>query len=296
MKFKDFVTSQTEIVERYLDKYLKPSNGEPPQITRAMRYSVLGGGKRIRPVMCILAYRSAGGRAHVVYPVACAVELIHGFSLIHDDLPCMDDDDYRRGRLTCHKKFGEAVAVLAGDALVARAFEILADDAVSRPGQMSTMTKMTGELARSIGTSGMIGGQVMDLLSEGKKVPLSTVRYIHSSKTGCLIAATLRFGGALGGAPPAMMRALTRYGNQIGLAFQIRDDVLGATSTLKRLGKRPGGDAKKKKATYPGVIGLEESRLELERLGKLAKRECGRLGSQGAMFEELADFVCRRTS
>ena len=296
MKFEDFATSQAVIVERHLDGYLKASKNQPPQITKAMRYAVLGGGKRIRPVMCILAYRSAGGRARVVYPLACAVELIHSFSLIHDDLPCMDDDDYRRGRLTCHKKFGEAVAVLAGDALVARAFEILASAAAARPEQMSLMTKMTGELARSIGTSGMIGGQVLDLLSEGKKVPISTVRHIHSSKTGCLIAATLRFGGALGGATPSMVRALTRYGDHIGLAFQIRDDVLGETSTLKQLGKRPGGDAKKRKATYPGVIGLEKSRRELERLGGLAKRECGRLGSQGAMFEELADFVCHRHS
>lgn len=296
MTLENFVASQAAIVERRLDAYLKPSKSRSPQITRAMRYSVLGGGKRIRPVMCVLAYRSAGGRGSAVYPVACAVELIHTFSLIHDDLPCMDDDDYRRGRLTCHKKFGEALAVLAGDALVARAFEILAFAAAARPGNMRIMTRMTGELARSIGTSGMIGGQVLDLLSEGKNVPISTVRHIHSSKTGRLITATLRFGGALGGATPTMMRALTRYGDHIGLAFQIRDDVLGATSTLKRLGKRPGGDARKKKATYPGVMGLEESSRELERIGDLAKKECGHLGARGAMFEELADFVCRRTS
>lgn len=296
MKFKDFVTSQAAIVERRLDEYLKPFKKQPPQINTAMRYAVLGGGKRIRPIMCILACRSAGGRTSAVYPIACAIELIHSFSLIHDDLPCMDDDDYRRGRLTCHKKFGEAVAVLAGDALLARAFEIISETAVVRPRQMSVIMKMAGELAHSIGTSGMMGGQVLDLLSEGKKVPVSTVRRIHESKTGSLIRATLRFGGALGEAPPGMMRALTRYGDHIGLAFQIRDDVLGATSTLKQLGKRPGGDARKKKATYPGVIGLEESRAELERLGGLAKKECVRLGKHGSVFEELADFVCRRSS
>jgi geranylgeranyl diphosphate synthase type II len=296
MKLKGFVASQAAIIEKHLDRYLKPSKGEPPGITRAMRYSVLGGGKRIRPVMCILAYKSAGGRGREVLPVACAVELIHAFSLIHDDLPCMDDDDYRRGRLTCHKKFGEALAVLAGDALLARAFEILAEAAAKRPETAPLMTKMTGELARSIGTAGMIGGQVLDLQSEGKKVPISKVRRIHRSKTGCLITATLRFGGALGGAPPAMMRALSRYGEHIGLAFQIRDDVLGATSTLEQLGKRPGGDVRKKKATYPGVIGLDMSRAELDRLGRLAKSECGRLGSHGEMFEDLADFVCRRRS
>jgi geranylgeranyl diphosphate synthase type II len=295
MKFTDFASSQAAIVERHLDGFLKPSRGQPPQITRAMRYAVLGGGKRIRPVMCIMACRAAGGRTRAVYPVACAIELIHNFSLIHDDLPCMDDDDYRRGRFTCHKKFGEAVAVLAGDALLARAFEILADTAAARPERTRELVRMTGELARSIGTSGMIGGQVLDLLSEGRKVPISTVRHIHESKTGRLITATLRFGGALGGAAPGMMRALTRYGDMIGLAFQIRDDVLGATSTLKELGKRPGGDARKKKATYPGVVGLEKTRKELEKLGGLAKSECEHLGSYGAMFEELADFVCRRT-
>lgn len=294
MTIKSFMTSQAAIVERYLDDYLRPTKKQPPQITNAMRYTVLGGGKRIRPVMCILAYRAAGGRGRIVYPVACAIELIHNFSLIHDDLPCMDDDDYRRGRLTCHKKFGESIAVLAGDGLVARAFEMLAGTAARRPRHLTVMTRMMGELAGSIGTAGMIGGQVMDLLSEGKKVPISTVRYIHSSKTGCLITATLRFGGALGGASPAMMKALSRYGEHLGLAFQIRDDILGATSTLKELGKRPGGDAKRKKATYPGVIGLKASRLELERLGVLAKKQCKHLGARAGMFEELADFVCRR--
>ncbi len=296
MTFKSFMASQAGIIEEHLERYLKPSGSEPPQIMRAMRYSGLGGGKRIRPVMCIMAYRAAGGRGRVVYPVACAVELIHNFSLIHDDLPCMDDDDYRRGRLTCHKKFGEAVAVLAGDALLARAFEILAQTAVSHPGQRAVMAKMTGELAGAIGTSGMIGGQVMDLLSEGKKVPLSTVRYIHASKTGCLITATLRFGGALGGAGPSMMRALTRFGREIGLAFQIRDDILGLTSTFKRLGKRPGADSRKRKATYPSVAGLEESRAELERICARAAAECGRLGAKGGMFEELARFVCSRVN
>jgi geranylgeranyl diphosphate synthase type II len=207
----------------------------------------------------------------------------------------MDDDDYRRGRLTCHKKFGEAVAVLAGDALLARAFEILSETATARPRQRGVLTKMTGELARSIGTSGMMGGQVLDLLSEGKRVPISAVRRIHESKTGSLIRATLRFGGALGGAPAPMMRALSRYGDHIGLAFQIRDDVLGATSTLKQLGKRPGGDAKRRKATYPGVIGLEKSRAELDRLVGLAKKETGRMGKHGTIFEELADFVSRRS-
>ena len=294
MKFKSFMSSQAAAIEKQLPGYLKPSKEQPPQITRAMRYSVLGGGKRIRPVMSVLAYRSAGGRGRVVYPVACAIELIHAFSLIHDDLPCMDDDDYRRGRLTCHKKFGEAIAVLAGDALVTRAFEILASTAVKRPADSIVMTKMTAELASSIGTSGMIGGQVLDLLSEGKKVPLSTVRYIHHRKTGRLITAALRFGAALGGAPPGMMSAMTRYGKNVGLAFQIMDDILGATSTLKQLGKRPGGDARKKKATYPRVIGVRESRKELARVCETAKKECPHLGARAGMFEELADFLCSR--
>jgi geranylgeranyl diphosphate synthase type II len=204
MTFDSFMRSEAAAVERRLEDYLKPSAGEPPIINRAMRYMVLGGGKRIRPVMCILAFKAGGGKGKTVYPVACAIELIHTFSLIHDDLPCMDDDDYRRGRLTCHKKFGEAVAVLAGDALVTRAFEMLAISASNGRARASTITRMTAELAASIGTGGMIGGQIMDLVSEGKKVPMSTVRYIHSRKTGCLITASLRFGGALAGANPRL--------------------------------------------------------------------------------------------
>jgi geranylgeranyl diphosphate synthase type II len=294
MTFKSFMASQASIVEKHIERHLKPSKGEPPQISRAMRYATLGGGKRIRPVMCVMAYRAAGGTGRIVYPVASAIEIIHSFSLIHDDLPCMDDDDYRRGKLTCHKKYGEAIAVLAGDALLARAFEILARAASSRQEHAKTIAGMTEELAASIGTTGMIGGQVMDLLSEGKKVPVSTVRYIHSRKTGCLITASLRFGGALGGASPSMMKALTRYGRHLGLAFQIRDDVLGVTSTLKELGKRPGGDARKKKATYPGVAGLEAAREELRRAGRLAIRECKHFKSYGPAFEELAEYVCAR--
>jgi geranylgeranyl diphosphate synthase type II len=295
MTFDSFMRSEAAAVERRLEDYLKPSAGEPPIINRAMRYMVLGGGKRIRPVMCILAFKAGGGKGKTVYPVACAIELIHTFSLIHDDLPCMDDDDYRRGRLTCHKKFGEAVAVLAGDALVTRAFEMLAISASNGRARASTITRMTAELAASIGTGGMIGGQIMDLVSEGKKVPMSTVRYIHSRKTGCLITASLRFGGALAGANPTLMNSLTRYGRKIGLAFQVADDILGATSTLEQLGKRPGADARKKKATYPGVAGLEKSRGELARLVAGAVKECKRFGSSARLFEELAEFVAART-
>jgi len=294
MTFEGFLRREAAVIEGHLDRCLKPSRGEPRQITEAMRYAVLGGGKRIRPAMCVMAYRAAGGRGRTIYPVACAIELIHNFSLIHDDLPCMDDDDYRRGRPTCHVKFGEAVAVLAGDALLARAFEMLAEAAAARRARATVVARMTAELAHAIGTSGMMGGQVLDLLSEGRRVSLSVVRRIHSNKTGRLITASLRFGGALGGAPPSMMRALTRYGELLGLAFQIRDDVLGVTSTLEELGKRPGGDLQKEKATYPRVAGLEASLAELERLGESAKEECPRLGRLSAMFEELADFVCRR--
>jgi geranylgeranyl diphosphate synthase type II len=295
MNFNRFMKTQADVVERHLDDFLKPVPGEPPVVRRAMRYMALGGGKRIRPVMCVLAYKAAGGRGRIIYPVACAIELIHTFSLIHDDLPCMDDDDYRRGKPTCHKKFGEAVAVLAGDALVARAFEILAATADGSRSHGRVITRMTAELAASIGTSGMIGGQIMDLLSEGKKVRISTVRYIHASKTGCLITASLRFGGALGGARGPMMDSLTRYGRRIGLAFQVADDILGATSTLQQLGKRPGADARKKKATYPGVVGPAESREELARLTEAAKTECERFGAKAGMFEELAEFVAART-
>lgn len=287
--FERFLAAETTRIDAALEDLLPPSARFPRTIHRAMRYSTLWGGKRLRPAMAVLAYRTAGGRGGAVYPLAAAIEMIHAFSLIHDDLPCMDDDDYRRGRPSNHKVFGEAVAVLAGDALIAEAFRILLARRRGMPGDR--VVEAAREVTRAIGTSGIIGGQVVDVESAGRRVPPRVVEYIHRHKTGAYLKASLRAGGALGGAPPALMRALDAYGDRIGLAFQIADDLLDLEGTFKKLGRRPGSDLRKKKVTYPGVLGVEESRRRVVRLVDGALRVCPTFGRQGTCFVGLALFV-----
>jgi len=287
--FERFLVAETERIDTTLEKLLPKSSAFPRTIHRAMRYSTLWGGKRLRPAMAVLAYRTAGGRGAAVYPLSAAIEMIHAFSLIHDDLPCMDDDDYRRGRLSNHKVFGEAVAVLAGDALIAEAFRILLAPHRGEPGER--LVQAAREVTRAIGTSGIIGGQVVDVESAGRRVSARTVEYIHRHKTGAYLKASLRAGGALGGAPPALMGALDAYGDRIGLAFQIADDLLDVMGTFEKLGRRPGGDLRKKKVTYPGVLGVEESRRRVERLVDGALEQCPAFGRHGEHFTGLALFV-----
>jgi geranylgeranyl diphosphate synthase type II len=259
-----------------------------------MRYAVLGGGKRIRPILSALAYRACGGRGREIYEAGAAIELIHSFTLIHDDLPCMDDDELRRGVPTLHVVFGEAIALLAGDALLSLAFELLSSLAVSGRTPPAVVTRVIHEVARAAGTMGVVGGQVVDVESEGRRVSLSTVRYIHSRKTGALIACSLRVGGLLAGARQGKMKALTRYGRCVGLAFQVVDDIRDVCASSEELGKARARDEDRAKATYPRVVGLESSLRRAHTLAEQAKREAVHFGKYEEYFRELADYVVRR--
>ncbi len=253
-----YIEGKRRLVDLLLDRYLPSEDTYPYALHKAMRYSALAGGKRLRPVLTMTAYESFGGAdGDIINPAACAVEFIHTYSLIHDDLPCMDDDDLRRGMPTLHKKFDEATAVLAGDALHDLAFSLIAQ---------SGSAEAVKELADAIGTFGMLGGQMADVEAEGMSVNVEQVRFIHSHKTGALIRAAVRIGAILAGVDSDELRSLSLYGEKIGLAFQIIDDILDIEGDEKRLGKKVGSDCRNNKATYPGVAGMEQARIDADRL------------------------------
>ena len=256
-----FLKSTADTVDRLLKRYLPSTDTEPKQLHEAMRYSVLAGGKRLRPVLALAAYEYCGGTVvsddDPICRAMAALEMVHTYSLIHDDLPCMDDDDLRRGMPTCHVKFGEATAVLAGDALHDVAFELMAES-----GNIQAVL----ELARAIGTEGMIGGQIADVEAEGRPVTQDEVINIHRRKTAALIRCAARIGGLLAGADHEVMDRLTRYGEKIGLAFQIIDDILDVEGDQTLLGKQVGSDTKNQKATYPGAVGMDTARADAARL------------------------------
>ncbi len=291
-------------VEGALHAFLPPEDAFPGIVHRAMRYSVFGGGKRLRPVLVIAAAEAAGGTVDAVLPTACAVELIHTYSLIHDDLPSMDNSATRRGQPTCHVVFGEAVAVLAGDALHALAFQLLA---LVPPGvPASTVARVTLEIAESIGTKGMVGGQVLDLLGERRpNLPTipgwpgdmrAAVEDIHVRKTAALIQASVRAGALLSAAPPETLEAFSRYGQQVGLAFQIIDDVLDEVGEAARLGKDAQRDAVAAKLTFPSVHGVAESRAIAAALTGEAVQALRPLGERGAVLAEMAESLLYRES
>src|ERR1051325_2834950 len=279
--------------EAELDRLVPPESAAPETIHRAMRYSLFAGGKRIRPILCIEAARATADGCDGVISAACALELIHTYSLIHDDLPAMDNDDYRRGKLTNHKVFGEAIAVLAGDALLTLAFQVLAE--LDAPGDRKT--RLIAELSVASGTvGGMIGGQVADLEGEGKPPDAQLLETIHRAKTGALLRASLRMGAIYAGASDAQYSALSCYGEHVGLAFQIVDDILDVEESSEALGKTAGKDAAQHKITFPAVYGLEASR-------RMAQEECGRahqvlspFGDRAGRLHELADLIVHRKS
>jgi geranylgeranyl diphosphate synthase type II len=271
-------------VDSYLQQILRRQNGIPALLLDAMRYSALSGGKRLRPILAITAYQAVGGKGKAILPPACALELLHAFSLVHDDLPCMDDDDLRRGKPTLHRVYGPGMAVLAGDALHALAFQLLAQ--TKNPQAML-------EVADAIGGGGMIGGQVADLEAEGKRVSLKQVEYIHRHKTAALIRASVKMGGILGKATSSELKALEVYGENIGLAFQVIDDVLNVEGTEKQLGKKVGSDHLKEKATYPKAVGIGRSKKiasDLTAQGKRAIKNYPKL----YRLAEIADYLLQR--
>ena len=297
-----YLEARTRQVETALDALLPPEDAFPAVVHRAMRYSVFAGGKRLRPLLVIAAAETVGGAVDAVMPTACAVELIHTYSLIHDDLPSMDNSPTRRGRPTCHVVFGEAVAVLAGDALHALAFELLARTPAAVP--PATVVQVVLEIARSIGTEGMVGGQVLDLLGERRaslppipawpQDPGAAVRDIHVRKTAALIRACVRAGALLSGATAPELEALSTYGQRIGLAFQIIDDVLDEVGEAARLGKEVQRDALASKLTFPAVHGVEGSRAIAAALTEEAVRALAPLGARARMLAELGPWLLQR--
>ena len=289
-----YLGERRQAVDEALDRALPPADAHPPRIHEAMRYSVFAGGKRLRPILVIAGAEAVGGRMGDVLPTACAFELIHTYSLIHDDLPAMDDDDYRRGRLTSHKVFGEALAILAGDALLTHAFGLVSANFEAGTIPLEVFPRVFREVAEAAGTPGMIGGQVVDVESEGSVVSRETLEYIHTHKTGALMRAALRVGALLAGASPSALEALSLYGERLGLTFQIVDDILDVEGSLETLGKTAGSDRRKRKVTYPDFHGLEASRTRAAALTREGQAALAGLGHAAEPLVALADFALTR--
>lgn len=295
----DYLRDRRAEVEKHLAAVLRPERGLPATLLEAMRYSLLAPGKRLRPLLVVMAAEACGGRERCdldPWPAACAVEMIHAYSLIHDDLPAMDDDDLRRGQPTCHKKFGEALAILAGDALLTMAFQVLAEGYPA-----GTAATCCRELARAAGAAGMVGGQVDDLAWEQKgERSIEGLEYLHQRKTGALMRASLRLGALAAYAhrndpPPAeLLERLDGYGRCLGLAFQIVDDLLDVEGDAGQTGKRVGKDEARGKLTYPGFLGIDESRRRAERLGREARAYLEQLGDDAGRLLALVSLVLER--
>jgi geranylgeranyl diphosphate synthase type II len=267
MNLKAYLRSRQKEIDQALDHYLPKANTKPATLHKAMRYSLFAGGKRLRPILCLAASEACVGEMKDALPFACALECIHTYSLVHDDLPSMDDDDFRRGRPTCHKVFGDGIAVLAGDALLTIAFEIVSAAKSTPRYDMSILLR---EIAVAAGSQKLIAGQVADLEAEGRPVKRGQLRYIHENKTAAILSTSVRLGAMSANADARKLRAITQFGHGLGLAFQVIDDILDVTQTSEILGKSAGKDITAKKATYPSVIGLEKSRAEARRLTRKA--------------------------
>jgi len=291
MPIPNFFEADRAEIEAALFTLLPPESEPPPVIHRSMRYSVFAGGKRIRPILCLEAARIFSDPPRGVLPVACALEFIHTYSLIHDDLPALDNDDLRRGRPTNHKQFGEAIAILAGDALLTRAFEVIAR--AELPAERRAA--LVREIASAAGTvNGMVGGQVADLEAGGRPIDPAMLEYIHRSKTAALICASVVSGAIAGGAENVDVERLRRFGQSIGLAFQVVDDILDVEESSATLGKTAGKDASQKKATYPALYGLEKSRETARALLERAHAELVPFAARAQRLRELADFLVAR--
>ncbi|MBN2507246.1 MAG: polyprenyl synthetase family protein [Verrucomicrobia bacterium] len=286
-----FLKTRTERVNRALNRFLPKATTKPQTIHRAMRYSLFAGGKRMRPALCLAAAQACGGRESDALPAACAVECIHTYSLIHDDLPAMDNDDFRRGKPTNHKVFGEGIAVLAGDGLLTLAFEIAAR---ARATPRYPHARLILELARAAGSRQLVAGQVADLEGEGKSLSVPELRYIHQRKTSALLSCAVRLGGMSANCTPAQLEALTAFGRNVGLAFQVIDDILDVTQTSECLGKTAGKDTAARKATYPAIVGLGPSRRIARQLTERAFRALEMFPGEAQTLRALAAFLLHR--
>ena len=292
MNLKAYLRSRQKEIDRVLDRYLPKASTKPATLHKAMRYSLFAGGKRLRPILCLAAAEACGGKIKNALPLACALECIHTYSLVHDDLPSMDNDDFRRGRPTCHKVFGDGIAILAGDALLTIAFEIVSG---ARPTPRYNMSILLREVAVAAGSQKLIAGQVADLEAEGRNVKRDELRFIHENKTAAILKTSVRLGAMSANADAKKLRAITQFGHGLGLAFQVIDDILDLTQTSEILGKSAGKDVAAKKATYPAVIGLEKSRAEARRLTRQADDALSVFaGSKAQALHALANYLLER--
>jgi geranylgeranyl diphosphate synthase type II len=291
MNVKGYLKSRQQVVDRALDRYLPKPSVKPPTIHKAMRYSLFAGGKRLRPILCLAAAEACGGKIDNALAMACALECIHTYSLVHDDLPSMDNDDFRRGRATCHKVFGDGIAILAGDALLTIAFEIISH---TKPTPRYDMSILLRELAVAAGSKKLIAGQVADLEAEGLKANRTQLLYIHQNKTAAILTTSVRLGAMSANADARKLKAITNFGRALGLAFQVIDDILDVTQTTEKLGKSAGKDVAAHKATYPAVIGLDESRAEARRLTRQAHDALSIFGGKSEALHVLANYLLER--
>ena len=290
-----YLSEGKKLIDERMLSFLPQGKAYPESIHEAMHYSLLAGGKRLRPVLVMAAAEAVGGDRNTILPFAIAAELIHTYTLIHDDLPALDNDDLRRGKPTNHKVFGEAIAILAGDALLTQAFIIMTRAAGMETVPPECILKATHEMAGALGSTGMIGGQVVDLESEGKRINSETLEYIHIYKTGFLIRACIRCGGVLSQASKGQLSSLSSFGAHIGLAFQIIDDILDITGDQEKLGKDIGSDLTKNKATYPALYGLEESKRKAEELVEESIDCLNEFDDRADPLREIARFFVQRT-
>jgi len=292
MDLKAYLRSRQRKIDRALDRYLPRANTKPATLHKAMRYSLFAGGKRLRPILCLAATEACRGNIDDALPLACALECIHTYSLVHDDLPSMDNDDFRRGRPTCHKVFGDGIAILAGDALLTIAFEIVSR---TKPARRYNISALLREISVAAGSQKLIAGQVADLEAEGKDVKRDQLQFIHENKTAAILKSSVRLGAMSANADARKLSAITRFGQRLGLAFQIIDDILDVTQTSEILGKSAGKDVAAKKATYPAVIGLDKSRAEARRLTRQAHNALSMFSSSDAEpLHALANYLLER--
>ncbi len=294
MDLKAYLQERQGLVNRTLENYLPKVRGPAFRVVEAMHYSLFAGGKRLRPILCLAGAEAVGGDINEALPVACALEMIHTYSLIHDDLPAMDDDDLRRGQPTCHKQFDQATAILAGDGLLPEAFRIIAEISPQYTGRETVLLEVIELIATAAGYRGMVGGQMLDLLAEGRKVTIKELETIHRLKTGALLTASARAGAMVGGGSRQEVTMLTGYGEKFGLAFQVTDDILDVEGDSAEMGKAVGADAKRQKATYPGLLGLEQAKTWARRLVEAAVAEIEPLGEKAAPLQELARYLLKR--
>ena len=294
LELKTYLAEKRAIVDAALHDYFPEPEGLTSDLTEAMRYSLFAGGKRLRPILCIAGAEAVGGSGKEVLPVACALELIHTYSLIHDDLPLMDDDDFRRGQPTNHRVFGEPIALLAGDGLLTEAFSLMTSPGISVRIPPHILLKAIRLIAQAAGHEGMVGGQAVDIQWEGKKADLPVVYFMHTHKTGALITASVASGAVLGGADESQLRAITSYGEKIGLAFQISDDILDIEGNSQTMGKRAGADEEKGKMTYPAVLGLNESKKIQSELVETAVQGLWEFGSRAEPLRQIARYIIER--